>query len=201
VLRTLLFTAAVLVLGSGYAKAGFVIDQQNTSHNDGGSADYAIGQSFTPTATSMNTVEFLLYSNSTTILQLAILDGVSGSNGLDGTVLATSAEYTLTSSSVTAEWVAFQLPSPLTVTPGQTYVAELIYDGGAYFDWYQDDGNPYPGGQEFQSAYPADFLASGDLAYQEGLTTDVSAAPEPGSLTLLGLGVAGMAGYGWRRRN
>ena len=27
-----------------------------------------------------------------------------------------------------------------------------------------------------------------------------SAVPEPSSLTLLGIGVAGIAGYGWRRR-
>jgi hypothetical protein len=31
--------------------------------------------------------------------------------------------------------------------------------------------------------------------YQPGVTT-----PEPTSLTLLGIGIAGMAGYGWRRR-
>jgi hypothetical protein len=29
---------------------------------------------------------------------------------------------------------------------------------------------------------------------------DVASTPEPASMTLLGLGVAGMAGYGWRRR-
>jgi hypothetical protein len=30
--------------------------------------------------------------------------------------------------------------------------------------------------------------------------TPVTATPEPASLTLLGLGVAGIAGYAWRRR-
>lgn len=32
------------------------------------------------------------------------------------------------------------------------------------------------------------------------LEPQAAATPEPASLTLLGIGIAGMAGYGWRRR-
>lgn len=34
----------------------------------------------------------------------------------------------------------------------------------------------------------------------DGIEYELSSVPEPSSLTLLGIGIAGLAGYGWRRR-
>jgi hypothetical protein len=42
----------------------------------------------------------------------------------------------------------------------------------------------------------------GTGAHADSFTVQIgpTAAPEPASLTLLGIGVASLAGYGWRRR-
>jgi hypothetical protein len=43
-------------------------------------------------------------------------------------------------------------------------------------------------------------LAGAGASDQFRVETDFTAAPEPASLTLLGLGSLGLLGYGWRRR-
>jgi hypothetical protein len=47
---------------------------------------------------------------------------------------------------------------------------------------------------------PANFNADSAFAMSFTISPNASAAPEPASLTLLGLGALGLAGYGWRRR-
>ena len=86
-LQWIRFAAAVLGLvvgAAGHARADLVVDQQQTSQNGTGLAQYSIGESFTPTATRMDTVEFKLFSEGSTTLQLAILDGLVGNDGLGG---------------------------------------------------------------------------------------------------------------------
>jgi PEP-CTERM motif-containing protein len=139
---------------------------------------------------------------------------VSGTNSI------TLSLYTSTGSTTGAlleTWSVTNLPNfgqnvaPLTVvssshpllTSGSNYI--LFAAPGANNTLAAWDYNPTlaTGSAYFSFASPGTNggVSTNTLpAVRINVEDDVSATPEPASVTLLGIGIAGMAGYGWRRR-
>jgi hypothetical protein len=180
-----------------------VIDQQQplTDSTGGASAPSwtSFGESFTPGLSSIDWAEFSLRNESTNSgpftpisLSLSVLNGLSGTNGLQGTVLATSPAVSLTS--LTYAPLHFQLASSLALTPGNTYVLRVnIITQNEGLGWEQKFGDAYTGGTMLQSPYDyTTVLAGQDYKFSEG-----TGVPEPSSaLVLLGAGIM----TGLRRR-
>jgi len=72
-----------------YADPITFIDQQNLGAVTGTNGGVVFGQSFTPTLSGIDAIEFLMAGDNDVVV-VQILDGVVGFDGLGGTVIATS---------------------------------------------------------------------------------------------------------------
>jgi hypothetical protein len=108
----------------------------------------------------------------------------------------------------TSGFVPFDLTSfNLPVTPGEQ-LAVVLYSsvGGSGYNWLGTTGDPYPDGSPFEEQPPNHswINGSGSNGVDFGFRTFVDTGPggevpEPTSLTLFGLGAAGVCGCVWRR--
>jgi hypothetical protein len=224
-LRATLFTAALLLAGAAPAVAGMI---DTTPQWNGTAYEYPLGvpntatygQTFTASSSlglSLDSFSFWLKQDTNDpngpnashfSAYVMAWDGIAAT----GPVLYASAARLLSQDRNNFAEYTFNTGG-VNLNDGHQYVAFLsvsnYYDGNTLDDmgWILNS-SPYTGGSFVFYNNGSDFSALttnrwddiGFLGTDAAFQASFSAAPEPAPLTLLGLGVAGIAGFAWRRR-
>ena len=189
--RTLTYFVASLLLimslANSPAKADTIFDQTNTALPLGTLCQNVLvfsplGQSFTPTLTSLNFVNLLTVGGSATV-QVNILS-------ISGKILGTS-QPTAIPFSMAPSMSSFSFSAPVTLNQGQAYIMQPIVVSGATLVG-STNANTYSGGTQILCGIPQ---PNNDLWFQEGVSV-----PEPGALLLLGVGIIGLLSTSFFRR-
>jgi cysteine-rich repeat protein len=165
--HSLAAAAVTLAVLGGSAGAQGVIDQQTTC-NDGGSAQIQfyepIAQRFTPASPNLVAVELLLGRFNPPYADTLTMRLVEDS--IDGAFVA--AVSSVVSAGPTFDWHRFELPDPVLVVPGASYVIELDATNAALGWAHQYELPPrctYADGEEIVSGMPVDGLDAAFRTY------------------------------------
>jgi hypothetical protein len=182
--RVLLGCLAACSLPLGLYAQVFQIDQSN----DGVTNFYfsltsqPIGQEFIPSFTSLNAVVLRTYGSDgpvTASFQVRIHPG-----SLAGPVAGVS-DQAFRSDGWPA-YTQFSFPASVSLTPGSTYVMELVLTSGAPA-WWGVGYNPWAGYSQGRMILSGSPSSTYDLWFQEGVVI-----PEPGVQVLYLLGIASL---------
>jgi hypothetical protein len=182
-LSTYFFALLLLITSvmASSAKADTIFDQTNTALPLGTlsqnlSVFSPLGQSFTPTLTSLNFVDLLAEDGSATVEVNIRLGSISG------TILGTSQPTVVPFSLAPMEY-SFSFATPVTLIPGDLYVLQPFLISGDTLITSTNTNN-YPGGNQILAGIDQ---PNNDLWFEEGISTR-----EPGTLLLLVTGLIGL---------
>jgi PEP-CTERM motif len=179
---TLSLAALALLLGGvGQVKAGLIISEEGAVNLTGGPFDPGLNVFFGPMSTPVPGTITLVYGWVATV----------GSSSID--------QYLLDSGfgSVPFNGVIFSTPPD---EPAFTSVT-LESTSGDFSQFTASDitFNAHAVALNYAGLPPSGEGGTGDVVFNY-YTTATQPTPEPATLTMLGIGIASIAGYGWRRR-
>lgn len=192
-MKTFFLTIAVLLLQTilPVSGQGFIYDQQSATESTGGGAIASIqsfqpiGQSFTPTNSSVGFIRLLLGDTAINSLGATVYVNLWSGSISNGTPLASTDPVYMPDGFGTGfgpvGYTNFFFLSPVAVTPGTTYFFQPVVQSGDDWNVIAYNSYNYPGG----TAVFSGVANSGwDLWFREG----VIAVPEPSSMVLALLG-------------
>ncbi len=183
-MKTFLFAVAVVFLAAvSIHGQGFIYDQQSadesgTLEGSIGLGQQPLGQSFTPTLSSIGFIRLYIFDGNLGGSSVTISIDLR-TNSIAGAVLNSTAPIALPSQY--SGFVDFYFSTPEDLTAGATYCFQPVVQSGGGFGTLAANYN-YPGGVAYANgvAAPPD-----DLWFREGIVTGV---PEPSSVWLVLLG-------------
>jgi len=191
----------LLLGGVGSAKADILYNNlpASSSGADTVSSFGPLADSFSSGAGALNLSDVkLLLSGDPTSGGSITVSLLSDSSTSPGSVLTTIG--TLADSFLSSTPAVFDFPTSFSLTANTRYWVELSSSNGssALWSWSLDTSGVGVGSEFF--ANTTGVFTNTDGPYQMEVITGTSSVPEPATLALLGMGIAGIAGHSWRRR-